>query len=324
MTAGVSFGEGAELRYSALLDFIIIPDSEPSPVPPMKAFMPHWYFFSIAALLLLGTQRFLYKVAAERNCSSSLTTAVFMGTVTLMSGAAFLLSGENIGDLSTLVFLSLLNSAAFALATVAHMEALRHLPATITFPLTRLSILVVILFSIFYFHERLGPFQWGGVLLGLSVVAVLTREAGNAARTGGNTRAGFFFIIVCVLCGALASISSKLAAMSTGKAAFMALSYFLGTIFSLGMEKIRGAGRSGEGSGDAVRIGILMGLLNFLGFYAFLTALGTGPLSVISLITGMHFVIAILLSVLLYHERMTLRRVFGVGLTLLAVFLVGL
>jgi uncharacterized membrane protein len=62
-----------------------------------------------------------------------------------------------------------------------------------------------------------------------------------------------------------------------------------------------------------------MGLLNFFGFYAFLTALESGPLSVIALITGMHFVIAVALSVLLYRERMTPRRILGIGLTLLAV-----
>ena len=286
--------------------------------------MPQWYFFSIAALLLLGTQRFLYKVAAERNCSSSLTTAVFMGTVTLLSGTVYLFSGEPVRNLPTLVVLALVNSIAFALATVSHMEALRHLPASITFPLTRLSLLVVILFSIIYFHESLGPYQWGGVLAGLSVVAVLTRDSGRAVNAGGSFRTGILFIALCVLCGALASISSKLAAVSTGKAAFMALSYFLGTFYALGIEKMRGTSNAGAPPAEAVKIGLLMGLLNFLGFYAFLTALSTGPLSIIALITGMHFVIAIALSVLLYRERMTLRRMVGIGLTLLAVLLVGI
>ena len=64
-----------------------------------------------------------------------------------------------------------------------------------------------------------------------------------------------------------------------------------------------------------------MGVLNFFGFYAFLTALETGPLSIIALITGMHFVIAVVLSVLLYREKMNSRRVLGIVLTLLAVFL---
>jgi len=285
--------------------------------------MPDWYFYSLAALLLLGAQRFLYKVAAERHCSSALTTAVFMGTVTVLSGVAFLLSGEPAGDLGVLAALSLVNAAAFALATVAHMEALRHLPATVTFPLTRLSILVVILFSHGYFHERLAPLQWVGILAGLAVVGVLATEAGGGARPEGNRRAGLLLVGLCILGGALAAISSKLAAIATSKAAFMACSYLLATGFSLAIDKKWGRKKAGAGRGEAVRLGLLMGLLNFFGFYAFLTALGTGPLSAIALITGMHFVIAIILSVLLYRERMSLRRLFGVGLTLLAVFFLG-
>jgi uncharacterized membrane protein len=64
-----------------------------------------------------------------------------------------------------------------------------------------------------------------------------------------------------------------------------------------------------------------MGILNYVGFTAFMLALKDGPLSAIALITGMHFVIAIVLSVLLYKERLTVSRSFGIVLTLLSVFL---
>jgi drug/metabolite transporter (DMT)-like permease len=286
--------------------------------------MPQWYLLSIAALLLLGTQRFLYKVAAERNCSSPLTTAVFMGTVTVLSTAVFLVSAEPVGDITLLALLALVNSIAFALATVSHMEALRHLPAGITFPLTRLSLLVVIFFSIFFFNERPSSFQWIGILLGFSVVAVLAGSAGSQARPEGRAGAGLLFIAVCVLCGAVASISSKLAAVSTSKAGFMALSYLLATFFSLAIDKKWGGGRAGAKVSEAVKIGMVMGLLNFFGFYAFLSALESGPLSMIALITGMHFVIAIALSVLLYRESVTRPRMIGIGLTLLAVFFLQL
>ena len=284
--------------------------------------MPSWYFLSLAALLLMGTQRFLYKVAAERHCSSTLTTAVFMGTVTLLSGAAFLLAGTRIRHPSTLFVLALVNSAAFALATVASMEALRRLPAAVTFPITRLSLVVVILFSLVYFHERLVTQQVVGLLLGLAAVAVLAAEAaGSQGSPQAKSRAGYFFLVLCVLGGAAATISSKFAALATSKSAFMALSYFLGTVFSLSIDRVWGRRQKNARPAAAVKMGILMGLLNFLGFYAFLTALSRGPLAIVALITGMHFVIAIALSALLFRERLTPRRLVGIGLTLLAVFL---
>lgn len=281
--------------------------------------MPDWYFLSLAALVLLGTQRFFYKVAAERNCSSPLTTAVFMATVTLLSAAAFLLSGDAVGDIPTLLLLAAINSAAFALGTVVNMEALRRLPTAITFPLTRLSILLVIGFSILYFGERPGPWQWLGILLGLAVVVVLAADLGGTAAVRQQRATGLLLVAACVLCGAVASISSKFAAVATSKTAFMALSYLLGTIFSLAMAGTWKRDESAPRTGAVLGIGVLMGLFNFAGFYAFLAALERGPLSLIALITGMHFVIPVALSVLFYREKITPRRWLGIGLTLLAV-----
>ena len=285
----------------------------------VSAIMENWYFFSIAALFLLGTQRFLYKVAAEKGCSSGLTTAVFMATVTVLSTVAFFFSRTPADNLAPLFLLSLLNSGSFACATIAHIEALRHLPAGITFPLTRLSLVVVIAVSVLYFGEQLAALQWFGILLGFFVVVILGHEIKRDTSTVGNRRTGFFLIVVCIVCGAVASISSKLAAESISKTGFMALSYFLGTFFSLAIDRKWGQGRQKLQIKEAIIIGVSMGVLNFFGFYLFLTALASGPLSSIALITGMHFVIAIFLSVLLYREQMTLRRSFAVGLTLLAV-----
>lgn len=281
--------------------------------------MPDWYLLSLVALLLLGSQRFLYKVAAERDCSSPLTTAVFMATVTLLSGLAFLLSGESAGPLPNLLLLATVNSLAFALGTVANMEALRRLPTAITFPLTRLSILLVIGFSVLYFGERPGPWQWLGILLGLAVVVLLAADRGGSTVSRRQQGTGLLLVAACVLCGAVASISSKFAALSTSKSGFMALSYLLGTLFSLAMAGRWSRGETMKRPGAMIGIGVLMGLLNFAGFYAFLAALEEGPLSIIALITGMHFVIAIALSALFYREKITPRRLLGIGLTLLAV-----
>jgi drug/metabolite transporter (DMT)-like permease len=283
--------------------------------------MADWYLYSIVALLLLGTQRFLYKVAAERDCSSGLTTAVFMGTVTLLSGVAFLLTDSPSTNLSLLMLLALVNSISFAVATIAHIEALRHLPAGITFPLTRLNLGVVVVVSVSYFGEQLSPWQWLGVLVGFAVVAVLARDAGSEVRPAGSRRAGFCLVAICIVCGAIAAISSKLAAVSTSTSGFMAMSYLLGTGFALVIERHWGRGKKPGRRRAAIGIGAIMGILNFVGFYAFLLALQSGPLSAIALITGMHFVIASGLSVLLYKERLTLARTVGIGLTLLSVVL---
>jgi len=283
--------------------------------------MDSWYVYTVMALLLLGAQRFLYKVAAEKQCSSALTSTVFMASVTLLSAAAFFTTSEPLGQPSSLLLLALLNSCSFAVATITHIEALKRLPAGITFPLTRLSLVVVIGFSLLYLDEHLAPLQWLGILCGFAVVLILAQDAKRETRSQPNLRAGLLLVAICILCGAVASISSKLAAESVNKAAFMTLSYLFGTFFSLGIELKWGRKTPSGRSQTAVVLGLLMGGLNFVGFYAFLSALARGPLSAIALITGMHFVIAIVLAVVVYREKMTLQRAFGIGLTLLSVYL---
>jgi uncharacterized membrane protein len=128
-------------------------------------------------------------------------------------------------------------------------------------------------------------------------------------------------VAICVACGAVAAISSKIAAVSTSTSAFMAMSYLFGTGFSLAIEKHWGGRKKLDQRGVAIAIGVVMGILNYVGFTAFMFALQDGPLSAIALITGMHFVIAIVLSVLFYKERLTLTRSLGIVLTLLSVVL---
>jgi drug/metabolite transporter (DMT)-like permease len=49
--------------------------------------------------------------------------------------------------------------------------------------------------------------------------------------------------------------------------------------------------------------------------------LSRGPLSLVTVITSMHFVVAVILSTLIYHERLTPMRLAGVVLTIASLVL---
>ena len=68
-------------------------------------------------------------------------------------------------------------------------------------------------------------------------------------------------------------------------------------------------------------LGLIMGLANFVGFFALMQALTTGPLSIIVSITGIHFVVAIALSAIVYRETPDTVRITGIGLTLISIIL---
>jgi drug/metabolite transporter (DMT)-like permease len=65
-----------------------------------------------------------------------------------------------------------------------------------------------------------------------------------------------------------------------------------------------------------------MGGFNFAGFYLFLYALERGPLSLIAAMVGMHFVIAIVLSAVIFHEKIKPAGFAGILLTVISILLI--
>lgn len=281
--------------------------------------MRNWYVLSIVALVLMGVQRFLYKVSAERECNTAWTTFSFMATVTVLSVVFFLSLKESVYDARMLLLTAGINSASFVLGTITHIEALKHVPSSVVYPIIRLNMVVVVLFSILFLHDRVSLHQVLGILLAIVVIVILTRDVEEVKGAVRSVRKGLFLVSVSLVSGSVASISSKFAAVYSNKLGFMALSYFLGTVFSAAL--IRKSGKEGARGNrkDAIRIGLLMGLINFVGFYTFLAALSVGPLSIIVSITGMHFVIAVLLSVIVYKEKLSGMRILGIGLAMVSI-----
>ncbi|OPL15816.1 MAG: hypothetical protein AVO39_06910 [delta proteobacterium MLS_D] len=287
--------------------------------------MNDWYLFSLIALVLFGLQRFLYKVSAEEGCNSAITTLAFMGTVTCLSTLFFLFSRGTINNTSFLVGISIVNGLSFLTGTLASMEALKRIPATTVLPLIRLNTLLVVLFGIFYFGDKLSMYQYGGIVISLAVIITLARFSPALPSAGQReTGSGIVYAAVALVAGAVAAVSSAFAALSVDKLAFMALSYLFGTVFSFALYHRRAFTGSAVMVRKAVGIGICIGIINFAGFYALLHALATGPVSVIIPATGLYFVIAVLLSVVVYREKLDVIRFSALVMTVAAVILLRL
>lgn len=284
--------------------------------------MISWYFSALLALLLMGIQRFFYKVAAERKYPTEWVTFSFMATVTLLSAGAYFLQQHHEPNIGFLLAVALINSASFLVATVSHIEALKYIPANIAYSIIRLNVVVVAVFSIFYFKERISLLQSVGLLVAVAAMIVLTTQMGTDTTKAKRRRQGAVFIFLALLGGATAGVSSKFAAMHADKLAFMALSYLMGMIGSLGITKALSYDKATKKRSASLGLGVLMGGFNFAGFYAFLYALERGPLSLIAAIVGMHFVIAIVLSAVVYHEKINPVGLVGIFLTVISIILI--
>jgi drug/metabolite transporter (DMT)-like permease len=281
--------------------------------------MAGWYVYAILALILLGFQRFLYKVSAERQCNTAWTTFSFMATVAVLSSTLFLVLGEQVSNIGFLIFIALVNSLAFVIATISHIEALKRVPSSVAYPIIRLNAVLVVVFSIIFFKDRLSLYQGLGIVMALGVFVILAVGINDQEKSKKNIRQGSLFVLISILGGAGAAVSSKYAAGNTNKMAFIAISYILSTLFSFGLREKLQTKDAHKTQKEALIIGVIMGVFNLAGYYSFLKALSTGPLSIIASMTGMHFVISIILSAMIYREKLTRLRILGILLTVLSV-----
>jgi drug/metabolite transporter (DMT)-like permease len=284
--------------------------------------MQSWYILAILSLFLMGTQRFMYKVSAERKCNTGWTTFSFMTTVAVLSlMLLFFLKRTVVPHVPLLIFLGALNSVSFLIATMSHIEALKHIPTSIAYPLIRLNAIIVVLFSIFFFKDHLSWSQALGILTAMIVMVILTRSSVQGGDFSGNRRAGLAFILLSMISGSVATITSKFAALQVDILAFMAVSYTCSAFFSFGLRKKFQTEEDNPDPKEAILIGFFMGIVNLGGYYLFLAALATGPLSIIVSITSMHFALAIILSVLIYREKLSFLRTVGIILTMISILL---
>ncbi|HPJ96914.1 MAG TPA: DMT family transporter [Syntrophales bacterium] len=283
--------------------------------------MMNWFSLTVICLFLYGIQRFLYKVSAERNCNTAWTTLSFMGTVAFLSTILWLTSEETARNLSWLLILSLINSLTFFIDTIVTIEALRYLPTNVVYPLTRLSAVLVVIFSLLYFHDHLNACQATGVIMAIGVILTLTRFTDQERQENRNFRKGLLLIGLAVLTGAVAAVSSKFAALYTNQMAFIALTYTLSMMFSLGLRKPFEKEGASPRYGEALLIGFFIGLVNFGAFFALLQAMVRGPLSIIIPVVGMNFVVANILAAVFYREKLTWVKAAGIIMTVISLAL---
>ncbi|MFP4629398.1 MAG: EamA family transporter, partial [Desulfohalobiaceae bacterium] len=271
------------------------------------------------ALLLIGSQRFLYKVAAARDCSTFRTTFAFMATVALLAAAAFAWLRPEVPSWGFLAFISLLNSLTFASATLCHIQALKYVPASVAYPLIRMNIVLVVLFGVLFLQESLSWSQVLGLVFSLAAVWALSLDRSTDFRAGMQAK-GLTLVGLALIAGGLSAISSKYAAVHTDIWAFIALSYILSTLLTLILAPNMFSGvKAGKGSLD-LGIGLAMGILNLAGFYMFLRALAMGPLSIVAVVNGMHFLVPVVLAAIWFKERLGLTRLLGLLMALAALY----
>jgi len=286
-----------------------------------------WYFFALISLFSAGFQRFLLKVSVEKQYSVKLVSVWLTLTVAVLSMVFFIISSETFVISQILIVLSLVYGLSFVGLTFFRLVALRYLPTVIFYPLLQIAVVFVVLFSVLYLHESLTLYQGLGMLLvPISVILLKKQYPGDWVHFP-HINKGFVLLLLTIFCAIFFWGVPKLATLHISQHyLFMMLAFWCATFMSLMVPHrlLRTESNSPvvcQLKYKQIIMGVGIGILFFISISTYLTALILGPLSIVSVIYSFSSVIVVLLSVVVYKEIVTLRRVMGIVVTLFALFL---
>lgn len=132
---------------------------------------------------------------------------------------------------------------------------------------------------------------------------------------------GIILIIIALVFSATSTIIQKYASVLLDKFWYIAVSYFYNIFFSLGLVKRFESNWQKSTKNESLIIGFFIGIFNFIGFYMILNAFEIGSLSLVASINSLSFVIWIVLSILVYKEKITKRSIIAIILSVIVVIL---
>ncbi len=309
-----------------------------------------WYFYTLTAMLVYGVYQYWFdhSVTTHRketplSVIADVTVAGATMSVTLLSAAylsyLILIKGEWILDLSLAVFLGMLQGILFLLLNVFRLRARSHYPQHVVLPVTKSSILLVILVSWFLFGElesltesRLAGF----VLIGLSLLLISggkkggsTLKADASGKPTVTMAAPWVNLMMAILISAAIALLTKYAVgpSNLNIAQFIFFSNFFTCIVALGMtwQGLRGRKDQSKKNPELIRdvrksfgTGLRLGVVNLVAYGALLADLSVADASVVIPIHSLYIIVPILLAAIVDGEKLTDQVTTGVVLSVIA------
>ncbi|MFH1308342.1 MAG: DMT family transporter [archaeon] len=280
-----------------------------------------WFILSVFATIMFGIQSFLYKSSMEKGCNKFLVTLSFMVTVEILAVILFLFKGINFSSLLITLVLGFVFAIVFYIKTISQMKALQFLPTNKVFPITASEVILVIIFALIFFHETLELYQIIGItMIILSITLIHSRS--KKQKDYSEKKIGFFYAFLAIPFGAAVVITNKFATMNSEIGFFIVIAYLFSILISFISYKVAEENSNKKVSKkDSLKIGIFIGIVNFLGFFAFLTALKTGPLALVSAIHPNYIIVTVILARIVHKEELTWKQFGLVVLSVIGIIL---
>ncbi|MGM0442121.1 MAG: EamA family transporter [Elusimicrobiota bacterium] len=287
-----------------------------------------WFVYVLLATIIYGTINVLYKLGTRRNYSGLKLLHFQALSVSLISLAFLIFTGNltvEIGALKYLFLFAALNSFFFAAGTVLKITALRYIPVNIAMPLDKLNTAFVILIGVVFLGERPTGQQYLGMLLAFFTVMLLSTAGKEKSDKRKELKTkGIIIIITAALVVSFSITVGKLASTRVPKINYIFLSYSFVFVYTYLTKRylISPAPVYEDIKPGIIGLGVVIGLLNFSGYYMILKAWELGPLSLVQGIFSLAMIVSIILARIFYKEKFTHKIILAIITSFISVLLI--
>ena len=266
--------------------------------------MYSWFVYSIVALVGYGVLNLIFKTAGVRGFRS-VDLIFYIHVSAAVVSAFFTIFGRDVfRNFGTLIFLSLLGSITYFINIFCRTEALRYVDTTISMPLVRMDIIIIVSFSLLFLHEQISSLQSIALCLGVLIVFLAGFEKSSGQSRKVNNRRGIYLSLGSAIFSAANIITCRYAAKLVDFPLYLTLLFLIGIPISL----ILKGGERSSSPRAVIGYGLVGGVINAVAAISLLTAFMLGPLSIISVINGLSFVVTIVCAIIFFKEIVTARK----------------
>jgi drug/metabolite transporter (DMT)-like permease len=282
-----------------------------------------WFFFAILAALINGLQGFLYKTAAHQKNDLYLVTFSSASISYILAGIMLLIRNPKIGDLKYLFILGTICGVGFIFIMVSRMIALKYLSPSMVFTIFRSNIIIILSLCFILPHlvfEKIPLKTLPGALLIIIAIWILI-QGEEKKRSSNHFLKGLGLILMATFISAFLYISQKIAVdiKNIDINSFIFVISLEVAIISMAIIWFKGKMPNKTSS---LKNGALIGFYSYFSFMFFLHAVTKGNLSLIVAINSTSFIIPIILSAYFYKEKLTLKKILAVLLTIIGILII--
>jgi drug/metabolite transporter (DMT)-like permease len=278
-------------------------------------------------VILTGIASCLEKPVGNMLDAFQLNLVIRTGTLILGAAALLLLSGAAIPSVPSLLAalgIGVLTGAG----SVAYCFAVDRLPLSLVVSVANTYILVTVVLGLVVLHEGMGLFTVVGLVGTIAGVLVLSVRPRSAVSRGGQTgartrsRLAAYGVLAAnvVLIGAATFLEKP--ALEHGLSPLQLNAFQTTGTFAVAVVAVLARRQSvpvGVRSWEGVGLGAAFGLAAICYFLG----LRRLPVSIAATLSNSYVVLTVLASVVLLHESLTWRRVYGLGITLAGVLVLA-